>query len=212
MSVGDRTRLLGRYRRVLAARQVPRLVLAMVVGRMPNGMRPLGIVLLVHQQQGSYALSGAAVAALMIGTMGSAPFRGRAVDRWGQSRVLILLSLCQALALTGFVAAVLKKQGAPMLLPLAGLMGATSSTLGGSMRALWPTLLDRTDDLQAAYALQALLEDLIMVAGPLTAALLLIIASPAAVLIASGIAAAAGTVAFITAPASRATGGRPSHR
>ncbi|MFC9249753.1 MFS transporter, partial [Streptomyces sp. NPDC057136] len=184
----------------------------MVVGRLPNGMRPLAIVLLVHQQQGSYALSGAAVAALMIGTTGSAPFRGRAVDRWGQSRILISLSLCQTCALAGFVAAVLTRHGALMLFSLAALVGATSSTLGGSMRALWPRVLDGPDDLQAAYALQALLEDLIMVAGPLTASLLLMLASPAAVLIASGIAAAAGTTAFITAPASRATGGRPARR
>ena len=60
----------GRYHRVLRARQVPRLLSAMVVGRLPNGMRPLGIVLLVHQQQGSYAIAGAALAALMVGTTG----------------------------------------------------------------------------------------------------------------------------------------------
>lgn len=86
---------LVRYHRVLRAHQVLHLVSPMVVGRLPNGMRPLGIVLLVHQQHGSYAIAGAALAALTIGTTGSAPFRGRAVDRWGQTRVLVALAVSQ---------------------------------------------------------------------------------------------------------------------
>ena len=184
----------------------------MVVGRLPNGMRPLGIVLLVHQQQGSYTLAGAALAALMIGTTASAPFRGRAVDRWGQTRVLVGLSLLQTGALAGFVATALTQQGALVLFSLAALMGATGSTLGGSMRALWPVVVESTEDLPAAYALQALLEDLIAVAGPLAASLLLMVASPAAILVSSGVAGFAGAAAFITAPASRSTGGQTSRR
>ncbi|MEU8180941.1 MFS transporter [Micromonospora sp. NPDC049044] len=191
---------------------MPRLVSAMVVGRLPNGMRPLAIVLLVHQQQGSYAIAGTALAALMIGTTASAPFRGRAVDRWGQSRVLVGLAVLQTGALAGFVSAALTRQGAPVLFLLAALMGATNSTLGGSMRALWPVVVDADDDLPVAYALQALLEDLISVAGPLAASLLLLVTSPAAVLGLSGVAAVAGTAAFVTAPASRSTGGRTGQR
>ena len=207
-----RVKVLGRYRRVLRARQVPRLVSAMVVGRLPNGMRPLAIVLLVHQQQGSYAIAGAALAALMIGTTASAPFRGRAVDRWGQSRVLVGLALLHTGALAGFAFAALTWQGAPVLFLLAALIGATNSTLGGSMRALWPVVVDADEDLPVAYALQALLEDLISVAGPLAASLLLMVTSPASVLGLSGVAAVVGTAAFVTASASRSTGGRTGQR
>jgi MFS family permease len=210
-SVGAGTAF-GRYRRVLRTRQVPRLVASMVAGRLPNGMLPLGIVLLVHQQQGSYAVSGAALAALMVGTTGSAPFRGRAIDRWGQSRILCCLSLIQAGALGGFLAGALTREGAPVLMSLAVIIGATNSTLGGAMRALWPVLVQRVDDLPAAYALQALLEDLISVAGPLMGSLLLVAASPVAVLIVAGLAGLVGTTVFATAPASRSVRGRPKHR
>ena len=129
----------------------------------------------------------------MIGTTGSAPFRGRAVDRWGQSRVLAGLSLSQTGALAGFVSAAPTHRAAPVLFVLAALMGATSSTLGGSMRAPWPAVVDSEDDLPAAYALQALVEDLILVAGPLAASLVLTVASPAVILIVSGVAGFIGT-------------------
>jgi MFS family permease len=202
---------LGRYRGVLRACGVPRLVGAMVVGRLPNGMRPLGIVLVVHQHHDSYATSGAALAALMVGTTVSAPFRGRAVDRWGQFWILHVLASLQTLSLAGFVLAA-GRHAAGVVMVLAALMGATSSTLGGSMRALWPIVISSREDLQAAYALQALLEDLIFIAGPLAASLLLAVASPTAILVVSGVSGLVGTVGFASAPASRSTTGRPGER
>jgi hypothetical protein len=120
--------------------------------------------------------------------------------------------LLQIGALAGFVSTALTHRAAPVLFVLAALMGATSSTLGGSMRALWPAVVDSEDDLPAAYALQALVEDLILVAGPLAASLVLTVASPAVVLIVSGVAGFVGTTAFVTAPASRHTSGRAGRR
>jgi MFS family permease len=70
-------------------------------------------------------------------------------------------------------------------------------------------LVGDPEDRSAAYALQALLEDLISVAGPLTGSLLLVVASPAAVLVVSGVAGFAGTLMFVAAPASRSAIGRP---
>jgi hypothetical protein len=64
------------YYRVLQAPRVPRMVAAMFVGRLPNGMFSLGLVLLLHQLTGSYSASGTALAALMLGTTCSAPFAG----------------------------------------------------------------------------------------------------------------------------------------
>jgi hypothetical protein len=74
--------VLGGYLRVLRNPKTPRMVVAMFVGRLPNGMFPLGIVFVLRQYAGSYSTAGVALATLMLGTMCSAPFRGRAVDRW----------------------------------------------------------------------------------------------------------------------------------
>jgi len=202
--------VLGGYLRVLRTPTTPRVVAAMFVGRLPNGMFPLGIVFLLRQYSGSYSAAGIALAALMLGTMCSAPFRGRAVDRWGQSRVLISLVLAQAATMAGLLLAVWARTSMPILIPLVATVGATSSTLGGSMRQVWPTLVRSVRDLPAAYALQALLEDLISVAGPLVASALLVAAPPTAILAFGEIAALTGTVVFATAAASRAATGRPA--
>ncbi|MEU6577535.1 hypothetical protein [Streptomyces sp. NPDC046805] len=198
------------YLRVLRAPQAPRLVVAMFVGRLPNGMFPLGIVLVLHRSSGSYSVSGAALAALMLGTTCSAPFRGRLVDRWGQSRTLVPLVLVQTVAMAGFLIAASAGHSVWGLIPLAAAVGATNSTLGGSMRQIWPVLVRSREELPAAYALQALLEDLIAVTGPLIVPLVLAFASPVMVLVFAEAAALLGTAVFATAAASRSAVGRPT--
>jgi MFS family permease len=201
-------RVLAGYVRVLRTPGTPRMVVAMFVGRIPNGMFPLGIVFVLRQYSGSYSAAGAALGALMLGTTCSAPFRGRAVDRWGQSRTLIPLILAQAVVMTGFLVAVSARATLLLLILLAGAVGATSSTLGGSMRRMWPTLVRSERDLPTAYALQALLEDLISVAGPLIASALLVTAPAITILASAEVAAITGTLVFATAAASRAAVGR----
>jgi MFS family permease len=203
---------LGGYLRVLRTPQAPRLVVAMFVGRLPNGMFPLGIVFVLHQHSGSYSDAGAALAALMLGTTCSAPLRGRAVDRRGQSRTLIPLVVAQAVTMTAFLLVAAAGTSTLVLIPLVVAVGASSSTLGGSMRQIWPTLVRSPTDLPTAYALQALLEDLISVAGPMIAAALLLAAPPPAILAVAEAAALAGTIAFATSAASRGTAGRAARR
>lgn len=197
----------GAYVLVGRAPHVQRVSIAMFLGRLPNGMLPLGIVLLIDERLGSYAISGAALAAFMVGTTVSAPIRGRAVDRWGQFRVLLPLSLTQMTALCAFTIAVLAGGSALTLMLLGAVVGASGSTLGGSMRALWPALVHQ-DQLPTAYSLQAFLEDLISLAGPLVVAIVLVLASPSSVLAVAGIASFIGTAMFIATPASRAAVGR----
>jgi MFS family permease len=203
---------LGAYLGILRRPQTARMVTAMLLGRLPNGMFPLGVVFVLRGSSGSYSAAGAALAALMVGTTCSAPLRGRAVDRWGQSRLLPCLVLAQAAAMAAFLLAVSTAQNTLTVAALIAAVGATSSTLGGAMRRTWPALVPSADELPAAYALQALLEDLISVVGPLLASLLLMIASPTTVLICGEIAALAGTTAFAAAPASRGVTRRSTRR
>ncbi|MFE5027748.1 MFS transporter [Streptomyces sp. NPDC056656] len=204
----DGWNLFRKYLHVLRAPQAPRMVVSMFIGRLPNGMFPLGIVFVLHHSSGSYSVSGAALATLMLGTTCSAPFRGRMVDRWGQSRTLVPLVLIQTVAMTCFLLAASAGQGARVLIPLIAAVGATSSTLGGSMRQLWAALVRSDEELPTAYALQALLEDLISVTGPLIASLALAFASPVAILILAEVAALLGTTAFAAAAVSRSAAGR----
>ena len=94
---------LGRYRLLLRHPGVPRLVVSVLVGRIPIGIFSLAIVLLVRQETDSFAQAGAASAAWALGAGLVAPLQGRLVDRFGQPAVLIPSTLLNATAVAAFV-------------------------------------------------------------------------------------------------------------
>jgi hypothetical protein len=98
---------------------------------------------------------------------------------------------------------------------LAAAAGATAPPLGPSMRVLWLSLVGQGPRLQTAYALDAVLDELLFVAGPLLAGGLATLYQPAAgVLVTAGL-AVAGTLGFVASPVSRehaGTGAAPAGR
>jgi MFS family permease len=94
------------------------------------------------------------------------PRLGRLVDRYGQRRVL-LLSL--AVHSIGTLALVISAQlSAPnwMLLATAVLSGAAALQVGSLVRARWSALVGGSPALEAAFALESTLDELIFVLGP----------------------------------------------
>jgi hypothetical protein len=184
------------------------LLLASLVGRLSNATGPLSVVLFVQAETGSLALAGTASAAIALASGLLAPIRGRLVDRHGQRRCLPPMALGFAAALVGLVAVAGSDPAAvAATVALAAAAGAAAPPLGASMRVLWISLVGQGPRLQTAYALDAVLDELLFVAGPLLAGGLATLYRPAAgVLVTAGL-ALAGTLGFVASPVSRAQGG-----
>jgi predicted MFS family arabinose efflux permease len=191
------------FRTVLGTPLVPRLLASAIVGRASIGMTGLGIVLLVRHAGGSYAAAGLAVGAYAVTLGVTAPLLGRLVDRLGQTRVLLA---CGAASLLAFAA--LATAGATghlrLVPPLAAVAGASIPPIAACLRALWSTLLGRGPALQAAFAVESIVQELVFIAGPPLVAGLAALASPAVATAAIGVLVLAGVAVFATAPASRA--------
>lgn len=185
------------------------MVAAAVVAGLNVGA-PLAIVLMVQRETGSFAQAGAVTAALAISSAIANPVQGRLIDRFGQTRILVPMAIGGAIAISGLVAATLA--GAPIgaLIAIAAVTGAISSSLLPSMRPLWADLVDHPGQLGIAYAIQAVLTEVLFILGPLAAALLIAVGSPAAAVLAIAAARLAGMLAFASTQASR--GWRPERR
>ena len=185
---------LARYRALFQVPYVRRLVVSALFARLPIGMVPLALLLLVRENGGSYAAAGAVSGSYFIAAAVGAPIAGRLVDRRGQTRVLLPRAFLFASFLLGVC--VLAALDAP--LPLVALSAAASGGLlppvGASMRSLWPRLFTGSEMRSAAYALEASLQEIFFVVGPLLTALLTASASP---LLAIGVAALSGGVGTI---------------
>jgi MFS family permease len=184
------------------------LLLASLVGRLSNATGPLSVVLFVQEETGSLAQAGAASAAIALASGLLAPVRGRLVDRYGQRRCLVPMALAFAAALTGLVAVAGPGPAAvAATVGLAAAAGAVAPPLGASMRVLWVSLVGHGPRLQTAYALDAVLDELLFVAGPLLAGGLATLYRPEAGVLATAGLTAAGTLGFVASPVSRAQAG-----
>jgi MFS family permease len=179
------------------------LVLASLVGRLSSSTGPLALVLFVQDATGSFAYAGAASAATVLTNGLLAPVRGRLVDRFGQRRCLPPLAVSFAAALAGMVLVARPGPvGVAATVALAAAAGATVPPLSASMRVLWVSLVGRGPELQTAYALDAVLEEVLYIVGPLLAAALAAAVDPAAgLLVAAGL-ALVGTFGFVVSPLS----------
>jgi MFS family permease len=199
------------YLAVLRLPHARPLLLASLVGRLANATGPLSVVLFVQEQTGSLAQAGAASAAIGLASGLLAPVRGRLVDRYGQRRCLLPMGLGFAAALAGMVAAAGPGPAAvATTIALAAAAGAVAPPLGASMRALWVSLAGQGPRLQTAYALDAVLDELLFVLGPLLAGGLATLYRPAAGVLATAGLALVGTLGFVASPVSRAQAGRPA--
>ena len=172
------------------------------MARLPNGMAALALVLLVRGGGASYAEAGLVAAAYGIAVAIGAPYGGRQVDRRG-ARLVLRRRMVLFPSLFGVVA-VLGAVDAP-LLAIAAATAATGLTLppvSSVLRSIWPTVAGE-DGARTAYALDAALQEVIFVGGPLLVALLAIV-DPVAPVVGAAILAAVGTFVFSRIPPVRA--------
>lgn len=179
---------LTRYRRALGAPHVLPLVASSVVARMPLAVLALALVLFLRERTGSYGAAGAIAGVFALASSLCAPLQGRLVDRLGQTRVLVPLTFVHVAALAGVVA--LGVAGAPLLAigACATLAGASIPPVSAALRPLWPGLMRDDELLSAAYALDAILIEIVFIIGPaITAVVVAAFSTAAAVLVSAGL-------------------------
>ena len=195
----------ARYARVLRTPHVLPLMTAALVARLPIGIDSLAIVLFLRDRTGSYATAGVVSAAFALGSGVGAPVSGRLIDRFGQGRVLVPLSLVHAGALAGLVGLTLADAPTALLVLSAILAGASIPPISATLRPLWGPMLGHDAELlPTAYALDSVMIEFVFVFGPLLTAAATALLSPVAALALAAALLVAGTVAFASSPPSRA--------
>jgi MFS family permease len=199
------------YAAVLRAPHVAALIAATLLARFPIGINALAIVLYLRAERGSFAVAGAVAGALAAGSGVGAPVQGRLVDAFGQRRVLVPLGIVHAAALGALVASTEAAAPTAVLIAFGFLAGFAIPPTSSVLRSMWPDLLrDRPELIQAAYALDSVLIELIFILGPLVTALVATVLTPPAALAVSAASVVAGTVAFTALPPSRAMRPEPA--
>jgi MFS family permease len=192
--------MLAKYRSVLSVPGAARLFATALVARLPQGMAPLAVLLLVRGATHSYAAAGLAVGASALATAACAPLLGRQVDHRGRGRVLLPLAAGQAVMYGLLVLAARSNTGAAALIALAALAGALLPPVAPVVRALLREVIDDTDVRETAYALEAVIQEVLWITGPLFVALVIAVSSPDVAVALLGAVCLGGTLLFLRSP------------
>ena len=177
----------GPYLEILRQPGAARFTAAAFLARIPISMVALGIVLMVSELRGSYALAGIVAAAYTISSALLNPMGSRAVDRWGQLRVVRILVAVHAVSLLLLAWATVGGAGSLALAALAIVSGATQPATGALVRARWAHVLGPDIRLRTAFAFEGVLDELIFVIGPPLATFLAVALSAPAPVVASAV-------------------------
>jgi MFS family permease len=158
--------VLGSYRTILRLPGAWQFTTAGFVARLPISMFGLGIVLLVADRTGSYGLAGTVSAAQVVAAAAVSPFGARLADRYGQARVVPLLALLFCLGTGLMILAVESDQPTPLPHAAAMLAGAMMPQIGSNVRARWCHTITERRQLDTAFALEAVVDEMIFVVGP----------------------------------------------
>ncbi len=192
--------MLSRYRSVLSLPGATWLFATALVARLPQGMASLAVLLLVRGATHSYAIAGVAVGASAFATAGCAPLLGRGVDSRGRRRVLLPLAGGQAILYGLLVVAAQSHAGAGALIVLAAATGALLPPVAPVVRVLLGEMFDDPDGRDTAYALEAVVQEVLWITGPLVVALAVSFGSPSIAVGLLGAVSLGGTALFLSSP------------
>ena len=169
----------------------------------------LGIVLLVENATDSYKTAGAVSAVALFSNGLAAIVHGRLLDRLGQARVLAPLITFWGVSLAGLIWSVQESLPMGVTYTLAVLAGISLPSVGTCVRARWSHVLDKPDEVQTAFALEAVADEVVFIAGPILVTVLATAVHPAAGL---GTALVTGLLGTLTLASQRSTEPPPHPR
>ncbi|NJC70717.1 MFS transporter [Planosporangium thailandense] len=195
---------LAGYRRLLRRPGAASVLLLSLVARLPVSMVPIGLVLLVRAERGSFAAAGIVAGTFAVGTAVGSPVWGRAIDARGQSRLVSVGSAVCAVLVAAL--ALLPGTTVPLavLAVVALFAGGALPPVTPAARAVWRSMLGEGAALRSALALDAAAVEVLFVGGPVIVGLVLARFSPAAPVLLAALLQVVGGIGYAATDAARA--------
>lgn len=170
------------YRELFQAPGTKAFTLAGLIARVPLPMTGIGIITMLSQQYGSYALAGMVSATFVLTYALVSPQISRLVDQHGQRRVLRVATFISVTGLLTLISC--SFYGAPYWsLFIGALLAGFMPSMSAMVRARWSWLYRGQPRLQAAYSLETVFDEVTFIVGPPLSVGLSVMVQPQAALV-----------------------------
>ncbi|MVO87636.1 MFS transporter [Streptomyces sp. p1417] len=184
------------YREIFAAPGAKAFSSAGLLARLPLPLTHMGILTMLSETTGEYALAGLVAGAFTFSMAFLGPQVSKAVDRRGQSRVLPLATGVSLLGLAALL--ICATTGAPdWTLFLCALVSGLMPSMSAMVRARWTEIYRGTPRLTTAYSMESVVDELTYVIGPALAVVLSTALFPQAAPLFAGLLLLVGVALFV---------------
>lgn len=153
------------YQELFSAPGTKGFALAGLLARVPLPMTGIGIITMLSQLRGSYALAGAISATFVLAYALLSPQTSRLVDRHGQGRVLPIATTVSTIGMLLLLASTWW-QAPDWSLFIGALLAGFMPSMSAMVRARWTAIYRGQPRLQTAYSLETVLDEVTFIAGP----------------------------------------------
>ncbi|EHD22122.1 major facilitator superfamily MFS_1 [Brenneria sp. EniD312] len=153
------------YRELFSTSGTIAFSVAGLIARIPLPMTGIGIITMLSQLHGSYALAGGVAATFVLTYALLSPQISRLVDRHGQRRILPIAAATSAL---GVLALLISSwwQAPEWTLFIGAFLAGFMPSMSAMVRARWTAIHRGQSRLQTAYSLETVLDEVTFIAGP----------------------------------------------
>ncbi len=187
----------GAYRTLLASPAHRAFFGAAALARLGVAMSSLAVLWAVHGATGSFAGAGIATATFAAAEAVAGPQVARLIDRHGQRRVVYRTMTVFTLTAGALALACSSHQPLECLVPLAALLGASVPQVGALSASRWRQVVGGTPRMSTALSLEAALNDVTFMIGPILVTTLSAMITDVAGLILSTALVVAGLLALL---------------
>lgn len=184
------------YQDLFATRGTLGFAMAGLLARIPLPMIGIGIITMLAQLRGSYALAGAVSATFVLAYALLSPQVSRLVDRRGQGRVLPWACAASTLGILLLLACTWWQTPAWTLF-ISALLAGVMPSMSAMARARWAAIYRGQPRLQTAYSLETVFDEVSFIAGPPLSVGLSVALFPQAGLLAAALLLLLGSFALI---------------
>ncbi len=153
------------YRVLFSSANTRKFSLAGFIARMPLPMMGIGIITMLSQLDAGYALAGAVSATFVLTYALASPQISRLVDQLGQSRILPFATM---ISIAGIIMLLMCAyyQLPSWTLFIGALLAGSMPSMSAMVRARWSAIYTGQPELQTAYSLETVLDEVSFITGP----------------------------------------------
>lgn len=155
----------------------------------------LGIVLFVQGVTGSYGLAGVLSAVYMVSLAAANPVLAKLVDRHGQSKIMVPVTIAHIVSTVVFIVAVYAQLWW-VVYPVIVITGASVGSVGSLVRARWAYVAPTPKQFSTALSWEAVADEFLFIVGPVLVTVLATAVHPPLGIIASSVALAVGALMY----------------